>query len=637
LQEKKTPKPLSEEGSLVDYLSPAQNNILLFFACLLTIFPPLFYVSVAPGSFDEGFGAMRILNGELKYVSFLFIVSPLIGLFGVFVHFRRRLLALDRGMLACLVLFLGGVLLSTVTAHNIDRAWVATLKWHLLPLLLAFTLAHLHWNRYRILAFLGIALAVACSSGFLVLDQHYGFTEWGPRLPRNGSNLGALLYNQNMAAEYHVPFLPIALGLLFYTRSLALRVILFLLISFILLPALTLSLARGAWVGLLVGGIVVVTSAGTLLFLRRNRLGEFFRPCFFRVVAFLGLTLALPLYIYTTPYWKKSDESGQVVAPQQEAKELASIIPSDDGGGSQRRFLLWKDALAASFDSPLLLGFGTNHYELFFHQSAKLSDNPPASKRVRYVHNDYIQTLYENGPLALLGFLGLWGLVLWRGLRSALGCALEGDAAGFAFRLGLLFAAMAFLVTMFFEFPSRMPASVVTGWSVFGLLLAFSLKTSREAPPPAIRLGPKHAFFLGSLGLCLIPYGILLAKDLFYADLYHQQGLMAARSKRSDRIEKSLRFHRASIAYAPWQWRSRKWEGFLLLEHLERYPEALESIEQTLAVHPGCISAHQYHIGVLYRELRRRPEALAAFTQLEKAAPYHPVVEKERKRFPELK
>jgi hypothetical protein len=40
---------------------------------------------------------------------------------------------------------------------------------------------------------------------------------------------------------------------------------------------------------------------------------------------------------------------------------------------------------------------------------------------------------------------------------------------------------------------------------------------------------------------------------------------------------------------------------------------------------------------VLYRELRRRPEALAAFTQLEKAAPYHPVVEKERKRFPELK
>jgi hypothetical protein len=332
LQEKKTPKPLSEEGSLVDYLSPAQNNILLFFACLLTIFPPLFYVSVAPGSFDEGFGAMRILNGELKYVSFLFIVSPLIGLFGVFVHFRRRLLALDRGMLACLVLFLGGVLLSTVTAHNIDRAWVATLKWHLLPLLLAFTLAHLHWNRYRILAFLGIALAVACSSGFLVLDQHYGFTEWGPRLPRNGSNLGALLYNQNMAAEYHVPFLPIALGLLFYTRSLALRVILFLLISFILLPALTLSLARGAWVGLLVGGIVVVTSAGTLLFLRRNRLGEFFRPCFFRVVAFLGLTLALPLYIYTTPYWKKSDESGQVVAPQKEAEELASIIPRSGGG-----------------------------------------------------------------------------------------------------------------------------------------------------------------------------------------------------------------------------------------------------------------------------------------------------------------
>ena len=100
------------------------------------------------------------------------------------------------------------------------------------------------------------------SSSYLALDQHYpGFTQWAGGLPRHsGSNLRRLFFsNQNMAAEYHVLFLPIALGLLFYTRSLALRIILLLLISFLLLPALTLSLARGAWVGLLVGGIVVVT------------------------------------------------------------------------------------------------------------------------------------------------------------------------------------------------------------------------------------------------------------------------------------------------------------------------------------------------------------------------------------------
>jgi O-antigen ligase len=637
LQDKKTPKPSLGEGSHIEYLSPSQNNLLLFFACLLTIFPPLFYVSVAPGSFDEGFGAMRILNGELKYVSFLFIASPLIGLFGIFVHFRRRLLAFERGMLVCLVLFLGGVLLSTVTAHNIERAWVATLKWHLLPLLLAFTLAHVRWNRYRTFTFLGVALGVACVSSYLVLDQHYGFTEWATDLPRNGINLGALLYNQNMAAEYHVPFLPIALGLLFYTRSLAFRAILFLLLAFFLLPALTLSLARGAWMGLLVAGVVVVTSVGVWLFLRRDRLGEFFRPCLFRALAFLALTLALPIYIYTTPYWKKSDESGQVVAPQKEAKELASIIPNEEDGTINRRFLLWQDAFVASFKPFSFWGHGTDHYELFFHQSAKLSDNPPKSKLVRYVHNDYIQTLYENGPLCLLGFLGLWGFVLWRGLRSALSCALEGDAAGFAFRLGLLLAAMAFLVTMFFQFPSRMPASVVTGWSVFGLLLAFSLKTSPEASSPAISLGPKFAFFIGAFGLFLIPYGILLAKDLLYADIYHQQGLMVVRAKRSDRIDKSLRFHRASIAHAPWQHRSRKWECFLLLQHLKRYPEALESADQTLAVHPGCLSAHRYRIGVLYKYLRRRPEALAAFQELEKAAPYHPVLDKERKKFHNLK
>jgi hypothetical protein len=40
---------------------------------------------------------------------------------------------------------------------------------------------------------------------------------------------------------------------------------------------------------------------------------------------------------------------------------------------------------------------------------------------------------------------------------------------------------------------------------------------------------------------------------------------------------------------------------------------------------------------VLYKYLRRRPDALAAFQELEKAAPYHPVLDMERKKLTQLK
>ena len=344
-------------------------------------------------------------------------------------------------MLICLGLFLGSILISTVIAHNPTRAWVSALKWHLLPLLLTFSLAHVSWTRRRIHIFLGVALSSACISSWIALDQHYGFTEWGPGLPRTG--LGALLFNKNMAAEYHAPFLPIVLGLLFFARTWVARLALLLLLVFVLLPALTLSLARGAWVGLMAGGFLTGATALILVFRNKQQLGKSLRPCVLRAAAFLLLALALPLYVYTTPSWKKKDKQGQPIDAERVSKRFESIDPGTD----ESRLFLWQDAIAGSFGGSHILGRGTDHYELFFHESAKLSDDPPIyhteggrRKLVRYVHNDYLQTLYENGLLGLLGFLGLWTLVLWRGLRSAFERALVGDPAGFALRLGLLAA-----------------------------------------------------------------------------------------------------------------------------------------------------------------------------------------------------
>ena len=98
--------------------------------------------------------------------------------------------------------------------------------------------------------------------------------------------------------------------------------------------------------------------------------------------------------------------------------------------------------------------------------------------------------------------------------------------------------------------------------------------------------------------------------------------------RRAD-LDKSLRFHRQSIAYAPWEHHSRKFECFYLLTHKKQFPEALEAIESTLAVQPGCLVAHQNKIAILLNEFKNIKAAKLAYLDMKKAAPFHPFTHKE--------
>ena len=44
-----------------------------------------------------------------------------------------------------------------------------------------------------------------------------------------------------------------------------------------------------------------------------------------------------------------------------------------------------------AFLQTLLLGKGTDHYELHFHESAELSDKTTGGTLVRFVHNDFVR------------------------------------------------------------------------------------------------------------------------------------------------------------------------------------------------------------------------------------------------------
>ena len=417
-------------------------------------------------------------------------------------------------------------------------------------------------------------------------------------------------------------------------------------LTFVFLPSLSLSLARGAWVGMISGCVLSALGFLFILFLKRNSMAPaVLRSSGMLASAFLALSLALPLFLYTSSYWKKSEPSPTVPSPSispstsKEAKEFESIIPTAEGvdSSSNRRFVLWQDALNASLSKDFLFGKGTDHYELHFHESAELSDADKShlGKLVRHAHNDFIQTLYENGIVGLIGFLGIWGFVLWRGLLSSLACAKKSDLRGLGLRLGLIAACLVFLAEAFFEFPARSPCAVVVGWSALGVLLGLILREPRDPDSlPTFSPGPRLNLFLGAMGILIVPAGCLLAKDLFWANVYLYQGRIAGGYGEKD---KSLKFHRLSIAHAPWEHHSRKKECYYLLTHKKQFPEALEALNATLAVHPGCLVAHQNKIRVLLREFGNRKEAKLAYFEMQKAAPFHPLTRQQRKKIPELK
>jgi O-antigen ligase len=613
-------------------LDPKKNSaytdwILFFLSGILFIFPPLFFLEFKQDEWVKGFIPIRMVNAELKFCIFILLASIMIGIVWIRVHLAGKFNQASKPVYLFASIFIASILISTLTAHNFERAFVSSFIWYFLPILLLFSLLQIKWSTVRLTRFTILIVLGGLFSCLVVMDQHYQWTDWSHRLTRRG--YGGLIYNQNFAAEYHAPLLPLALALFYYVKSKLTKGLLLSTLLLIFLPALSLSLARGAWVGL-IGGCFLTSAVFLVTFFLKKKVLEKHKSILWIPSSFILLALTLPLYLVTSDYWKKGTFTNDVIAtqevPSKEANELKSITVE----GSARRIVLWKDALQATLSKDFLFGLGTDHYELHFHESAQRSDKSTGSTLVRFVHNDFIQILYENGILGLIGFLGLWITVLLKALNKALEHANNNNPQGLALILGLSASCLTFLIESFFEFPTRSPCAMIVGWTSFGLLLFIAYEKSSESSPTKVKsIGPKLNLFIGASAIVIIPFGCILANNLFWTNIYHFQGRIAGDYGEK---EKSLQFHRKAIEYAPWEHHSRKFECYYLLTHKKQFPEALEAINLTLEVHPGCLVAHQNKIAISINEFKDHTMARKAYQEMKKAAPFHPFTMQESKK-----
>lgn len=614
----------------VDYLG-------LLIAVPLLILPPLTYLELDANQWREGFIPIIMINAEMKFcviVIFGSLLTALIGLKVYFLgktHYLPKLLVLSGGA------FLLAVFLSTLFAHNLERAWISSFLWHLLPLGIGLAFINIDWTRDKILFFLSLSVLAGTLSSLVALDQHYHWTDWSLRFPRHRKSIPAgIIFNHNFAAEYHTPLIPICLGLVLWVKNLYFRGIFILTMVLIFFPVVGLSLARGAWVGLIGGCLFTCFFFVAFLRFQTQALKINKRKAYFCLIPFIALACTLPLYLVTSDFWKHSDSTQK--ESSSELAEFKSIFTDEDSKSpntatENRRIGTWTDALRGTWSKHLLIGRGSDHFEMHFHESAKIADKTTGKKLVRYVHNDFLQILYENGLLGLIGFLGLWGGAIYLGLKSALLRASTSEWKAVGLQLGLIACLLIFLIEALFEFPTKSPCALLVGWTTWGVSIAFSLKDQKynsQAEKRKFFLGPVGKLVVGSIGVAMVPLSTVMAKDLFWGNLYYYQAKRA--SDLGDHI-KSLSFHKKSIQHTPWHHRSRKWECFFLLTRKKDYQAALESAEEAIRVHPGCLNAHQYRIGVLFKNLNRKQEAKDAFLEMNRSAPYHPYTHRESLKF----
>jgi O-antigen ligase len=610
-----------------DSQSPRLFCLLACLSSLCYILPPLFHLNIGPNEYALGFLPLRIINADLKFIIVMASMSLVVGVLMVSIHLVRECVKLPKMFLFFLVLFIFAIFISTIISHNTMRAWVSSLQWHVIPLLFALSLAQIKWSRKSLIILLSLLIFGGVVSCLVTLDQHYRWTDWSHQILRENVTIPAgIIFNHNFAAEYHALLIPLTLGLFFYLRNWWFRCICLFCIFGIFLPAVSLSMARGAWVGHIGNAIGVVFLL--LLFLKLKKENPVEDKLSFSsgkkvLFSFLLLGLSLPVYLYTSNVWKKDGGSaGSTLHETVESKELKSVVNFKDSSIG-RRFVLWEDAFRECFSSDFLFGKGTDHYELFFHESAQFSDQNGWDTLVRFVHNDLIQTFYENGIVGIVGWLGIWGFVMWKGLVCCIRFYRNGESAELGLRLGLLACIICFLIEALFEFPTRSPCAMFVGWSALGILFGLNLQSHTENEKMQkfdLLKAPKLNLAIGVIGVVLPFYICFLGKDLFWANVYHFQGRAAADAKKP---QLSLHFHQESIDHAPWQHLSRKAEGYLLITQEKRFLDAMKSIEKTLEVHPGCLQAHQNRIALLINEFKNLTAAKIAFADMKKAAPYH--------------
>lgn len=616
----------------VDHSMQAIGYAPLWLALLVAlpaVVVPLYFVYMLPGTLVEGSSGLAIINEFQKYVAELVCFGLLLACAGVWLVRNNLWPRVPGVILWPALLFLASFLSSLFQAQDLERGVVNSLQSGLLPLLFFLLIASLRWTQLRILSVLGLMSGAGLVVGLIGICQGLEIWPFALSLPHVGA--GSLVFFQNLAGEYLIVLIPPAVALIFVRIHWLFRACAA-ICSSILLVHLVMTLARGAWVGLFCGvAVTFVFAALGFYWIKRSGVGvdenEITTPVFAsftkRNVAVSGvvlLALLLAVGLWVGSVGKDSDSTY--------VKELLSINLDNTTG----RLQIWTDSLGLLEDS-WLFGVGAGHYRVAFPPYLEASPEVPylfqwdeKTGRIMYPfrpHNDYLQNWIELGIFGLIGMVWLFVAILWISARGIGDSMAAGERQRALLILGCLGAFSAWAMSMLFEFPFRMPASMVLGWMCAGFAVSLSWRTD-EIRWSSIRPAGNW------LASCVVTLSVLacfyVAHMQFWADIYENQAMVAWNGKK---LTQGYEWQQRAYGYAPWKESNGATKARMELG-LKKYQESLATSRQVLERNPYLLPA-LWTQGTAARMIGHGDESRAAFSKIVEVYPFLPENEKYRR------
>ncbi|MDD3375256.1 MAG: O-antigen ligase family protein [Candidatus Omnitrophica bacterium] len=229
--------------------------------------------------------------------------------------------------------------------------------------------------------------------------------------------------------------------------------------------ALLLTLSRGAWMGFLLGGVLLA------IIIKKYRHIFLFLILFLVGIASLPVASARVMNTFASVRNSVSNPAGGLVGGLSEASAESSII------GDPARIAIWRGAIAMIKENPFLgKGLGTF--------MDRFSQYVPSMGGSYYAHNCYLQIWAESGVFSLIAFLCFVGFIFWRSVRFSflnrqnnLGLICGGLTAG-------LFG---FLVHSFLDTQLYSLQLKTLFWVTLGMLQAMSTFLSAEGDKGGLR------------------------------------------------------------------------------------------------------------------------------------------------------
>ena len=520
---------------------------------------PLAFISIPPDFLFSGSVGVTSIDENIKFAAYLVGSSLLIALTLLSWSKQRQILLPSKLTLVLILVFYLSFALSFWHVTDLPRAWVIGIEVYLLPPLLFLLLSTqgITDRRFFILA-MGLFVAPVITS-LIGIAQAMEWWPWIKMLPATGN--GSLLYNQNLAGEFIILFIPAAAGLALATQHRILQATLF-FIFLVLCLYLVLTSARGAWVGL-----IAAISIGFLFAISSSIYCRKIRPLKNNKVLHLQLKLWLffaiipffVLLIYTSPIWTELDTPSIDIVTSEKSSRYIKEFENIELAESAGRVEIWQDSLAMVREHPWF-GIGSGHYKLTFPRFVEVYKPfiklPYGNPLAGYLHtpfrthNDYLQIWIELGIIGLIALVTLFSLVSWQAWKGFLWMQQTDQIRRFFLLLGTFGGFVAWTVSMLFEFPFRMPSTLFIGWLFAAAIFILTHRKNNQKLFFRLSLSTTHAAVLIAASICIITTGVFLAQSIFFGALYNTQGALALKA---GNISQAKFAFSESYKKAPWE------------------------------------------------------------------------------------